>query len=156
MAGRKEYMHTCANGHFHSGTHTASPMLARRALESLDELTGSVIRDLTNRTSQFTGELSGLFRKHEITARIEQAADRFSIFFNHAPNKMIKRPIMSVAERSLLRKFVRCACNHGVFMRTQVHHGISLAHDDSVLNETLRRLDGAIEDFVMQKWNSDA
>ena len=99
------------------------------------------------------GILEGLadrFARHGVTARIEQVSDRFSIWFGVPKDVRITRPIWDAqCERDLVQ-FTRAAHRHGVFMRPQSHHGISLAHTEDVLAVALDRLNAALRDFVSE------
>ncbi len=148
IGGKERYMQLFGQGRFHSGTHAASAFLANRACMVLDALHMETIHTIENRTRSFIISLGELFLMHGQCVRIEQSTDRFAIFFNRDPNMPIVRPYSTPKERELLVLFSRLACMNGVFMRPQIHHGISLSHDDKVLGETLRRLEQTIAIFM--------
>ena len=147
IGGQERYMRLFSQGYFHSGTHTASAFLAKRACMSLDALSPKVIQTIKTRAEKFLVSLNEMFSTHKLYVRIEQSTDRFAIFFDHEPNKCIVRPNTTPKERELLARFSQLACANGVFMRPQIHHGISIFHDEEVIDETLKRLKPALVAF---------
>jgi len=148
IGGQERYMRLFAQGRFHSGTHAASAFLARRACVYLDALHPETIRTIETRTRKFLASLGEMFSLYRQYVRMEQSTDRFAIFFNREPNKPIVRPNTTPEERQLLARFSRLACTHGVFMRPQIHHGISCSHDEEVITETLLHLEPAVATFA--------
>ena len=152
VAGRAEFMRqVCRGGYFLSGTHAGSHRLIQRAIRGLRVVQeDGVLEEIGTRCTSFLNTLSRRLAQHNITARIEQSRDRFSIWFGNAPDVPIVRPIWTARSENDLMRFTRLAHRHGVFMRPQAHHGISFAHSKEILSMVIDRLDSTMRDFMKE------
>ncbi len=138
-----------------SGTYTGhllSVMGARAALEELRK-PGFYPR-LNGLSNRLYDGFNEIFRRRRIKAVCQGLGARFGLFFGLEDTPITDfREVVSKFDAEMDKKFIRRAFNKGLFFRdpghriVPMHHGISAAHTEEIIDEALNRLDDIFVDF---------
>jgi glutamate-1-semialdehyde 2,1-aminomutase len=135
----------------HSGTYNGHPVVIAAGLAAVTayrqpgfyEHIGAV-------ADRLYGGLQALFRRHNVTARVQGLGARFGIYFGVTEPVRDYRTAVRHQREQMLR-FIKAAIGQGVYFHdyggAACHHGFCAAMSLADVDETLRRLEGAVQDF---------
>jgi glutamate-1-semialdehyde 2,1-aminomutase len=139
-----------------TGTYTGHLMTVMGALAALEELRKPDFYPRLNRlANRFYTGFNEILRRRKIKAVVQGLGARFGIFFGMEDTPITHfRKVVSCFDSEMDKKFVRLAFERGLYFRdpghriVPIHHGITAAHDDEVIDETLNRLDDVFAAFA--------
>jgi glutamate-1-semialdehyde 2,1-aminomutase len=139
-----------------TGTYTGHLMTVMGALAALEELRKPDFYPRLNRISnRFYAAFNEILRRRKIKAIVQGLGARFGIFFGMEETPIMDfRKVVVRFDSEMDKKFVRLAFERGLYFRdpghriVPIHHGITSAHDDEIIDETLNRLDDVFAAFA--------
>lgn len=134
----------------HSGTYNGHPTAVAAGLTAVTAYRQPGFYDHIQAVAErLCGGLQALFRKHGVTARVQGLGSRFGIYFGATETVRDYRAAVR-HQRSQMLQFVKAAIGHGVYFHdyggAACHHGFCAAMSLADVDETLRRLDGAVQE----------
>jgi glutamate-1-semialdehyde 2,1-aminomutase len=153
IAGKAEFMKTFSplGPAAHSGTYSGHLFGALAVIASLEEIRseGFYPRIMANAERLYSG-LQGLFDRHGVPARVQGLGARFGIYFG------ITHPVNNYQDATgidgeLGYKFIRACAERGLYFHNYGklalgHHGFSAAHTAEDIEETLSRVEDALDE----------
>ncbi|MDZ4676598.1 MAG: glutamate-1-semialdehyde 2,1-aminomutase [Oligoflexia bacterium] len=143
--GRKDLMDLVApqGPVYQAGTLSANPIGMRAGLATLKKIqSGGVHVALEKKTAAFSKELQNIAGRYDLPLQVTQFA---SIFWLHARTDQPIRSIKSIPghHKSLFNKIFHRALNEGIYLAPSGYEVsfMSMAHTDSVLDQTLSRFE---------------
>jgi glutamate-1-semialdehyde 2,1-aminomutase len=138
-----------------TGTYTGHLLTVMGALAALEELRKPDFYPRLNRiANRFYDGFNEILRRRGIKGVVQGLGARFGIFFGMEETPITDfRKVVSQFDAAADKKFVRAAFERGLYFRdpghriVPIHHGITSAHDDAVIDETLNRLDDVFASF---------
>jgi len=138
-----------------SGTYTGHLISVMGALAALEEMRKPDFYPRLNAlASRFYDGLNEIFRRRRIKAVCQGLGGRFGIFFGLEELPITNfRKAVARFDSEMDKRFIRSAFARGLYFRDAgrriipIHHGISAAHTDSDIDETLSRLDDVFAEF---------
>ena len=139
-----------------TGTYTGHLMTVMGALAALTELRKPDFYPRLNRIAdRFYASFNEILRRRKIKAVVQGLGARFGIFFGMEETPIMDfRKVVAGFDSEMDKKFVRLCFERGLYFRdpghriVPIHHGITSAHDDEVIDETLNRLDDVFAAFA--------
>ena len=136
-----------------SGTFTGSPPAVATALACVTELCSAGFYDhIYAVADRLYAGLRDLFQRAGVPARVQGLGARFGIFFGFTDpveryDDALRRDL------DMCTKFVRACANRGVYFHdygslVAGHHGICSAHTAADIDESLNRIETALQDIV--------
>jgi glutamate-1-semialdehyde 2,1-aminomutase len=82
--------------------------------------------------------------------RAQGKGARFSFLFGPVAEKEVLRNYQDLLDNEwdLLNRFYGACLNHGIYIHTIHHHGISSAHTDEDIDRILEGIEGALRDVM--------
>ena len=139
----------------HSGTYNDHPIVVAASLAAVTAYCQPRFYEHIHSVSkQLLAGLRGLFERHHVTARVQCLGARFGIYFGIRPDQEITNfEEAQRHDRAMLMRFYALAIKHGVYFHdyggAPCHHGFCAAMTADDANETLRRLDRAVEELAI-------
>lgn len=132
-----------------TGTYTGHLLTVMGALAALEELRKpDFYPRLNQRADRFYSGFNEILRRRGIKAVVQGLGARFGIFFGMEETPITSfRKVVAAFDSAADKKFIRAAFERGLYFRdpghriVPIHHGITAAHDDAVIDESLNRLD---------------
>ena len=132
-----------------TGTYTGHLMTVMGALAALEELRKPDFYPRLNRLAdRFYAGFNDILRRQKIKAVVQGLGARFGIFFGMEETPIMDfRKVVDRFDSETDKKFIRLAFERGLYFRdpghriVPIHHGITAAHGEEVIDETLNRLD---------------
>jgi glutamate-1-semialdehyde 2,1-aminomutase len=137
----------------HSGTYNGHPVVVAAALAAITAYRSpGFYEHITDVADKLYVGLNDLFQRRGIAAQVQGLGSRFGIYFGlDAPPRNYRDAVRHQRDRML--KFIKLAIGHGVYFHdyggAACHHGFCAAMTRDYVNEALRRLDVALE-----QWNT--
>jgi glutamate-1-semialdehyde 2,1-aminomutase len=138
-----------------TGTYTGHLLTVMGALAALEELRKPDFYPRLNRiANRFYDSFNEILRRRGVKAVVQGLGARFGIFFGMEETPITSfRKVVSQFDSATDKRFIRAAFERGLYFRdpghriVPIHHGITAAHDDAVIDETLNRLDDVFASF---------
>jgi len=152
VAGKREFMQVLSplGPAAHSGTysgHLFAVLAARAALQEIEQ-PGFYDRIFAT-ADRLYGGLTALFETHGLPARVQGLGARFGIYFG------LTHPVTAYQDAAridgaLAVRFIRACVARGVYFHNYGtmalgHHGFSAAHTPADIDETLTRVEDAVQ-----------
>ena len=111
--------------------------------------------DLLARCERLYEGINGIMNRLGFMGRVQGKGARFSFLFGPPAEKEELRNYQDLIDNQwgLLDRFYRACLNHGIFIHTMHHHGISSAHTDEDIDRVLEGMEAALRD-VLQRFFS--
>jgi glutamate-1-semialdehyde 2,1-aminomutase len=138
-----------------TGTYTGHLVTVMGALAALEEVRKPGFYPKLNRCADklYKG-FNEILQRRKIKAVVQGLGARFGIFFGMDETPITDfRKVTSQFNSEMDKKFVRLGFERGLYFRdpghriVPIHHGITAAHDEGVIDETLNRLDDLFSAF---------
>jgi glutamate-1-semialdehyde 2,1-aminomutase len=138
-----------------TGTYTGHLLTVMGALAALEELRKPDFYPRLNRiANRFYDSFNEILRRRGVKAVVQGLGARFGIFFGMEETPITNfRKVVAQFDSATDKRFIRAAFERGLYFRdpghriVPIHHGITAAHDDAVIDETLNRLDDVFASF---------
>ena len=138
-----------------TGTYTGHLLTVMGALAALEVMRKpDFYPTLNRRAGRFYEGFNEILARHGVKAVVQGLGARFGVFFGMDERPITKfRKVVAQFDAEMDKKFIRLAFERGLYFRdpghriVPVHHGISAAHDDETIDETLNRLDDVFASF---------
>jgi glutamate-1-semialdehyde 2,1-aminomutase len=138
-----------------TGTYTGHLLTVMGALAALEEIRKPDFYPRLNRMADlFYGGFNDILRRRKIKAVVQGLGARFGIFFGMEETPITDfRKVVSQFDSAMDKKFIRMCFERKLYFRdpghriVPIHHGITAAHDEAVIDETLNRLDDLFRAF---------
>ena len=138
-----------------TGTYTGHLLTVMGALGALEELRKPDFYPRLNRiANRFYSSLNEILQRRKIKAVCQGLGARFGIFFGMEETPIMDfRKVVSQVDAEMDKKFIGKGFERGLYFRdpgrriVPIHHGITGAHDDGVIDEALNRLDDLFATF---------
>jgi glutamate-1-semialdehyde 2,1-aminomutase len=138
-----------------TGTYTGHLVTVMGALAALEEIRKPDFYPTLNRIAdRFYSSLNEILRRRHIKAVCQGLGARFGIFFGMEEMPIMDfRKVVSKFNLAMDKKFIRLGFERGLYFRdpghriVPIHHGITAAHTDEVIDEALNRLDDLFGSF---------
>ncbi len=128
---------------FVNGTHCGNPLAAAAGLACLRELKKPGAYDLLNgQAEKMRGEAQKVFDRHDMPVLSYGVASYWNILFRDAPPRN-QADMDATGDMRSSREFDFELVRQGIYVLPINRRYFSLAHDDEILEESLRRLDAA-------------
>jgi glutamate-1-semialdehyde 2,1-aminomutase len=134
----------------HSGTYSGHLFAILAALASLEEIAqpGFYARIFAN-ADRLVGGLTKLFDSHGVPARVQGLGARFGIYFG-ITSEVTNYQDAARIDGGLTYRFIRACFERGLYFHNYGrlslgHHGFSAAHTPADFDETLDRIESAIQ-----------
>jgi glutamate-1-semialdehyde 2,1-aminomutase len=134
----------------HSGTYSGHLFAVLAALAALEEITrpGFYERIFAN-ADRLYGGLTALFATHGVPARVQGLGARFGIYFG-VTTEVANYQDAARIDGELGYRFIRACFERGVYFHNYGklalgHHGFSAAHTPADIDETLNRVESALD-----------
>src|SRR5215212_8391578 len=141
VAGRRDVMDTLLDkGVMHGGTYNGNVQSMAAAIAALDVLEagdGAVYRDLERRGTRLMQGLAALGKKHKVAMKVQGLPAIFQTFFTDGPAPSNYRDAVA-CDRDKALAFHRALQDEGIRVNQQAKWFLSTAHDDAIIDETLR------------------
>jgi len=136
----------------HSGTYNGHPAAIAAGLAAVTAYRQPGFYEHIHAVAdRLYGGLQALFRRHNVTARVQGLGARFGIYFGVTEPVRDYRAALRHQREQMLR-FVKAAIGQGVYFHdyggAACHHGFCAATSLADVDEALRRLDGAVEQLA--------
>jgi glutamate-1-semialdehyde 2,1-aminomutase len=134
----------------HSGTYNGHPVAVAAGLAAVTAYRQPGFYEHIHAVAdRLYGGLHAIFRRHGVTARVQGLGSRFGIYFGLTEPVRDYRDAVRHQRAQMLR-FVKAAIGHGVYLHdyggAACHHGFCAAMSLADVDETLRRLDEAVQE----------
>jgi glutamate-1-semialdehyde 2,1-aminomutase len=139
----------------HSGTYNGHPVAVAAGLAAVTAYRQPGFHEHIHAVAgRLYAGLQGLFDRHRVQARVQGLGARFGIYFG------IRDPVCSYRDaikhhREQMLRFVAAAIRHGVYFHdyggAPCHHGFCAVMTLAEVDETLKRLDGALAEAADQR-----
>lgn len=157
IAGRRHVMEglTPVGKTIVTGTYTGHLMTVMGAEAALEEIRkpGFYPR-LNGLAERFYSGFNEILRRRGIKAVVQGLGARFGIFFGMEETPIMDfRKVVDEFDSETDKKFIRKCFDRRLYFRdpghriVPIHHGITSAHGEDVIDETLNRLDDLFADF---------
>ncbi len=147
VGGRREVMDTLLDkGVMHGGTYNGNVQSMAAALATLDVLEaddGAVYRSLEARGARLMQGLAAVARKHKVAMRVQGLPAIFQCYFTDGPAPSNYRDAVA-CDRDKALAFHAALQNEGIRTNQNAKWFLSVAHDDSIIDETLVAADRAM------------
>jgi glutamate-1-semialdehyde 2,1-aminomutase len=138
-----------------TGTYTGHLLTVMGALAALEELRKPDFYPRLNRiANRFYDGFNEILRRRGIKAVVQGLGARFGIFFGMEETPITSfRKVVAQFDSATDKRFIRAAFERGLYFRdpghriVPIHHGITAAHDETVIDESLNRLDDVFASF---------
>jgi glutamate-1-semialdehyde 2,1-aminomutase len=155
FGGKREVMeHVAPLGNAqHSGTYNANliEIMAGNAFFDVI-LEDDFYEALLPRCERLYAGIDEIMDRLGFVGRVQGKGARFSFLFGPVAEKAEIRNYRDLADNQwgLLNRFVRACLNHGIYMHTAQHHGISSAHTDEDIDRALEGIEAALRDVMAE------
>lgn len=138
-----------------TGTYTGHLLTVMGALAALEELRKpGFYKRLNQNADRFYAGFNEILQRRKIKAVVQGLGARFGIFFGMEETPITKfREVVKRFDPAMDKRFIRLGFERGLYFRdpgkriVPIHHGITSAHDESVLDEALNRIDDVFAVF---------
>jgi len=129
---------------YQAGTLSGNPLAMAAGLATLEELTPAVHDSIAMRTSRIVQGLRESAMRHGVPFTADCAGSMWGFFFRAEPVRSFADAKTSDVER--FKRFFHSALDRGVYLAPSAFEAafMSSAHDDTVVDNTLERLDDAM------------
>jgi len=137
----------------HSGTyngHLLEIMAGNAFFETI--LEPGFYEDLLPRCERLYKGINEIMTRLGFMGRVQGKGARFSFLFGPVAEKQVLRNYGDLLDNQwgLLDRFYRACLNHGVYIHTMQHHGISSAHTDEDIDKALEGIEAALRDVMAE------
>ena len=159
FGGRREIMeHVAPLGKAqHSGTFNAG-LLAIMAAGAFFEviLEPGYYEGLLARSQRFYAGVDEIMGRLGFQGRVQALGARFSFLFGPVAEKASIKNYRDVMDNdwALLDRFYAACLDHGVYLHSMLHHGISSAHTDDDIDRALEGIEAALRDVMASGINA--
>jgi len=114
--------------------------------------------DLLARCERLYEGINRIMNRLGFVGRVQGKGARFSFLFGPVAEKEILENYQDLLDNEwgLLNRFYKACLNHGVFIHTMQHHGISSAHTDEDIDRVLEGIEAALRDVMAEGLNAYA
>jgi len=144
--GRRELMELVApsGAVYQAGTLSGNPLAMAAGLATLEDLTPAVHNSIATRTSRIVQGVRESAMRHGVPFTADCAGSMWGFFFRSEPVRSFADAKTSDVER--FKRFFHAALDRGVYLAPSAFEAafMSSAHDDTVIDATLERLDDAM------------
>jgi glutamate-1-semialdehyde 2,1-aminomutase len=147
VGGRRDVMDTLLDkGVMHGGTYNGNVQSMAAALAALDVLEaddGAVYRDLEARGMRLMQGLAAIAKKHKVAAKVQGLPAIFQVYFTDGtPPRNYRESVACDRDKALA--FHTALQDEGVRTNQNAKFFLSVAHDDTIIDETLAAADRAM------------
>src|SRR6185436_4875931 len=130
---------------YQAGTLSGNPLAMAAGLATLSALTPRLHDEIAKRTTRLVTGLRTSAARHGIPFTADYAGSMWGFFFRAEPVRSFRDAKESDVER--FRRFFHAALDRGVYLAPSAFEAgfMSAAHSDADVDETLNRLDDAME-----------
>lgn len=157
IAGRRDVMRglTPVGKAIVSGTYTGHLISVMGAVAALEEIAKPDFYPVLNaKAERLYAGINEIFARRKIKAVCQGLGARFGMFFGLEELPITDfRKVASRFDPEMDKKFIRLAFERGLYFRdpgrriVPIHNGISAAHSDADIDETLTKLDDVFSNF---------
>jgi len=161
FGGRREFMeHVAPLGRAqHSGTFNAGLLAVMAANAFFDViLEPGYYERLLARCQRFYAGVDEIMGRLGFVGRIQALGARFSFLFGPVAEKATIRNYGDVMDNqwALLDRFYGACLDHGVYLHSMLHHGLSSAHSDEDVARAWEGIEAALRDIMASGTGSEA
>lgn len=111
--------------------------------------------DLLPRCERLYKGINEIMTRLGFMGRVQGKGARFSFLFGPVAEKGELRNYQDLLDNQwgLLDRFYRACLNHGIYIHTMQHHGISSAHTDEDIDKALEWIEAALRDVMAEGIN---
>jgi glutamate-1-semialdehyde 2,1-aminomutase len=134
----------------HSGTYNGHLSAIAGGLAFFDVIEGSgCYQKLLARCQRLYAGIDEIVGRLRFPARVQGLGARFSILFGPPAGRQT-RQYQDVIDNDwpLFHRFCAACMDHGVYLHTMWHHGISTAHSDDDIDRALAGIEAAFRDVL--------
>jgi glutamate-1-semialdehyde 2,1-aminomutase len=155
FGGKREIMeHVAPLGKAqHSGTYNGSLIAVMAGNAFFDVILQDGFYDaLLQRCQRLYDGIDEIMNRLGFVGRVQGKGARFSFLFGPVAEKDAIRNYGDLADNQwgLLNRFFKACLDHGVYVHTMHHHGISSAHTDEDVDRALEGIEAALRDVMAQ------
>lgn len=136
----------------HSGTYNGhlSSIMAGMAFFELIQSEG-FYETLLSRSQRLYDGINEIMQRHGFVGRVQSKGARFAFLFG-PPAERETRNYQDLLDNQwgLLNRFYRACLNHGIYIHTMQHHGISAAHTDEDIDRLLEGIEAALREIMAE------
>jgi glutamate-1-semialdehyde aminotransferase len=109
-----------------------------------------------NRLGRLYEEINGIMKHLGFMGHVQGKGARFSFLFGPIVKKEGLRNYRNIVDNQweLLNRFYKACFNHGIFIHTMQHHGISSAHSDEDIDRALEGNKTALLEIMAEGLNT--
>jgi len=160
FGGKREIMeHVAPLGRAqHSGTYNGSLMAIMAGNAFFDVILEEGFYDaLLQRCERFYDGIDEIMNRLGFVGRVQGKGARFSFLFGPVAEKADIKNYRDLVDNQwgLLNRFFKACLNHGVYVHTMHHHGISSAHTDEDIDRALEGIEAALRDVMAQGFTAE-
>lgn len=106
--------------------------------------------DLLERCDRLYAGINEIMVRLGFVGRVQGKGARFSFLFGPVAEKPIIRNYQDLIDNEwgLLNRFYAACLNHGVYVHTMLHHGLSSAHTDADIERALEGIEAALRQVM--------
>jgi len=151
FGGRREIMeHISPLGKAqHSGTYNGHLFEIMAGNAFFDVILGPAFyEDLLTRCERLYEGINEIMTRLGFMGRVQGKGARFSFLFGPVAEKEILRNYQDLLDNQwgVLNRFYKACLNHGIYIHTMHHHGISSAHTEEDIDRALEGIEAALRD----------
>jgi glutamate-1-semialdehyde 2,1-aminomutase len=135
----------------HSGTYNGGLIAVLAASAFFDVITEPGYYDrLLARCERFYAGVDEIMARLGFVGRVQAFGARFSFLFGPVAEKAVIRNWGDVVDNqwALLDRFYAACLDHGVYLHSMLHHGLSSAHTDEDVARALQGIEAALRDVM--------
>ncbi|MGE4157491.1 MAG: glutamate-1-semialdehyde 2,1-aminomutase [Planctomycetota bacterium] len=146
-AARAELMDLVAplGGVYQAGTLSGNPLAMEAGLATVENLTRATYEVFEKLGREFAKDLAAIFREHSVPAQVHQVGSMLGFFLTEKPVKNFAEACTT--DTALYSRMFKAALEEGVYLPPSAYETffLSTAHDATVLNEALSKLERALK-----------
>lgn len=137
----------------HSGTYNAHSTTIMAGNAFFDVITEDGFYDaLLKRSQRLYDGVDGIMKRLGFVGRVQGKGARFSFLFGPPAERKELRNYRDLIDNQwgLLNRFYKACLNHGIYIHTMQHHGLSSAHSDKDVDRLLEGIEAALRDVMAE------
>jgi len=146
-AGKKEFMEQVAPSGpiYQAGTLSGNPVAVAAGIETLKLLTPESYQRLETLAARLENGIQSIIDQHGLAITQRRVGSMFALFFRLEPIKNIAE--VNACDFDAFNQYFHYLLNAGVYIASSQYEAgfISLAHDESLIDETVSKIDQAVD-----------
>ena len=137
----------------HSGTYNGSLLAMMAGNAFFDVIREDGFYDtLLRRCDRFYDGVNEIMNRLGFVGRVQGKGARCSFLFGPAAERETIRNYQDLLDNQwgLLNRFFGACLDHGIYIHTMLHHGLSAAHTDQDIDRALEGIEAALRDVMAQ------